>query len=238
MCRLLCGEYGVYNKYADLDSRCRYIKAVRTTLKVNEYPRHIVGLQYQFLPFHRAAISCQSARLYEKRDRLSSINQVFYFILKILHLRTQQGIMEFFAEKRREVMIHIEKFMLESMNEYLKPIETIWQPSDFLPDSSRDTFFTEIKELQESAQGLSYDLVAVLIGDTITEEALPSYESWLAMVQHVSDDEEGGWMKWNRHWTAEENRHGDLLNKYLYLIWPCEYADDGSIHPIPYRRWV
>ncbi|MEO6852165.1 MAG: cellulase family glycosylhydrolase, partial [Mucilaginibacter sp.] len=26
---VLCGEYGVYNKYASLDSRCRYIKAVR-----------------------------------------------------------------------------------------------------------------------------------------------------------------------------------------------------------------
>jgi acyl-[acyl-carrier-protein] desaturase len=24
-------------------------------------------------------------------------------------------------------------------------------------------------------------------------------------------------MTWTRHWTAEENRHGDLLNKYLYL---------------------
>src|SRR3984885_3988692 len=125
--------------------------------------------------------------------------------------------MEFFAEKRQEVMVHIEKFMLEKMNEYLKPIDTIWQPTDFLPDASRDTFFTEIKELQESAQGLSYDLIAVLIGDTITEEALPSYETWLAMVQGVSDCEEGGWMQWTRHWTGEENRHGDLLNKYLYL---------------------
>lgn len=25
------------------------------------------------------------------------------------------------------------------------------------------------------------------------------------------------WARWNRHWTAEENRHGDVLNKYLYL---------------------
>ena len=25
------------------------------------------------------------------------------------------------------------------------------------------------------------------------------------------------WARWNRAWTAEENRHGDLLNKYLYL---------------------
>ena len=125
--------------------------------------------------------------------------------------------MKFFEESRREVMSHIEKFMLEKMPEYLKPIDTIWQPSDFLPDSSRDTFFNEIKEMRESAQGLSYDLVAVLIGDTITEEALPTYESWLTMVEGVSKDEEGGWMKWTRQWTAEENRHGDLLNKYLYL---------------------
>jgi acyl-[acyl-carrier-protein] desaturase len=125
--------------------------------------------------------------------------------------------MRFFEEKRREVMKHVEKYMLEKMHEYLKPIETNWQPSDFLPDSTRSTFFQEVKELQESAKGLSYDLVAVLIGDTITEEALPTYESWLTMVEGVSADEEGGWMKWTRHWTAEENRHGDLLNKYLYL---------------------
>ncbi len=125
--------------------------------------------------------------------------------------------MRFFEEKRKEVMTHIEKFMLEKMPEFLKPIDEIWQPSDLLPDSSRDNFFSEIKELQESAKGLSYDLMAVLIGDTITEEALPTYESWLSMVEGVSRGEDGGWMKWTRHWTAEENRHGDLLNKYLYL---------------------
>ncbi|RXF71381.1 acyl-ACP desaturase [Arcticibacter tournemirensis] len=118
---------------------------------------------------------------------------------------------------RREVMQHIEKFMLDNMNNYLKSIDTIWQPSDFLPDSTSGNFFEEVKELRESAKGLSYDLLAVLIGDTITEEALPTYESWLTMVEGVSKDEEGGWMKWVRHWTSEENRHGDLLNKYLYL---------------------
>ena len=125
--------------------------------------------------------------------------------------------MMFFAEQRREVMMHIEKYMLEKMTDFLKPVDYIWQPSDFLPDSTRSSFFSEIKEMQESAAGLSYDLIAVLIGDTITEEALPTYESWLSMVEGVSRDEQGGWMKWTRHWTAEENRHGDLLNKYLYL---------------------
>lgn len=118
---------------------------------------------------------------------------------------------------RREVMQHIEVYMLQHMQDYLKPIETIWQPSDLLPDASHESFFSEIKELQDRAKGLSYDVIAVLIGDTITEEALPTYESWLTMVEGVSKEEEGGWMKWVRHWTAEENRHGDLLSKYLYL---------------------
>lgn len=118
---------------------------------------------------------------------------------------------------RREVMQHIEKYMLDNIDTYLKPIDTIWQPTDFLPDASQDSFFQEVKELQESAKGLSYDLIAVLIGDTITEEALPTYESWLTMVEGVSKEEGGGWMKWVRQWTSEENRHGDLLNKYLYL---------------------
>ncbi|OCX54628.1 fatty acid desaturase [Mucilaginibacter sp. PPCGB 2223] len=125
--------------------------------------------------------------------------------------------MNFFVEQRREVMQHIEKYMLEKMFDFLKPVDEIWQPSDFLPDSTKPSFFSDIKELQQNAEGISYDLLAVLIGDTITEEALPTYESWLTMVDGVTKGEEGGWMKWTRHWTAEENRHGDLLNKYLYL---------------------
>jgi len=35
---VLCGEYGVYNKYADADSRCRYIKTVRMALKTLNIP--------------------------------------------------------------------------------------------------------------------------------------------------------------------------------------------------------
>lgn len=35
---IICGEYGAYNKYADPDSRCRYIKAVKETLKALNIP--------------------------------------------------------------------------------------------------------------------------------------------------------------------------------------------------------
>jgi acyl-[acyl-carrier-protein] desaturase len=120
-------------------------------------------------------------------------------------------------ESRKEVMTYLEPFMEGEMATYLRPVEELWQPSDFLPDASKETFFADVKELQQNAKELPYDVLAVLIGDTITEEALPTYESWLMMVDDVSRNEQGGWMKFLRAWTAEENRHGDLLNKYLYL---------------------
>jgi acyl-[acyl-carrier-protein] desaturase len=75
----------------------------------------------------------------------------------------------------------------------------------------------EVKELQLACKELPYDYLAVLVGDIITEEALPTYESWLMDVEGVSKDKREGWSKWVRMWTAEENRHGDLLNKYVYL---------------------
>ncbi|UKJ08444.1 acyl-ACP desaturase [Solitalea lacus] len=118
---------------------------------------------------------------------------------------------------RLEVMKHLEKDIQEALDEFLTPIDKIWQPADLLPDASSENFFEEVKLLQDSARELSYDLVAVLIGDTITEEALPTYESWLAGVEHVSQDYNGPWSRWVRAWTAEENRHGDVLNRYLYL---------------------
>ena len=118
---------------------------------------------------------------------------------------------------RLEVMQTIEKSMDELMTKYLKPIEKNWQPSDLLPDSRNPDFINEVKEIQELAKELDYDLFAVLIGDTITEEALPTYESWLMDVEGVDQDGKNGWSRWLRAWTAEENRHGDALNKYLYL---------------------
>ncbi|HEV7348723.1 acyl-ACP desaturase [Telluribacter sp.] len=119
---------------------------------------------------------------------------------------------------RLEVMRFIGTKLDALIDEYLKPIEQYWQPSDLLPDSTREDFFSEVKLLQESCRDLPYDYLAVLIGDTITEEALPTYESWLMDVVGIDQmNEPQGWAKWVRNWTAEENRHGDLLNKYLYL---------------------
>ena len=121
------------------------------------------------------------------------------------------------SNMRLEVMQTIEKSIDEFLVKYLKPIEENWQPSDLLPDSKEPGFFEEIEEIQALAKEMSYDLFAVLIGDTITEEVLPTYESWLMEIEGIDQENKNGWSKWVRAWTAEENRHGDLLNKYLYL---------------------
>ena len=118
---------------------------------------------------------------------------------------------------RLEVMNFLEKDVDTLIQKYLIPIEDIWQPSDFLPNPDSNSFFDEIKEIRELAKELPYDFWVVLVGDMITEEALPTYESWLMEVEGVGQTERNGWSKWVRHWTAEENRHGDVLNKYLYL---------------------
>lgn len=118
---------------------------------------------------------------------------------------------------RLEVMQTLEKNIGDFVKKYLLPIEKCWQPTDFLPDSTADNFVSEVVKMQEEAKELSYDFWVVLIGDMVTEEALPTYESWLLDVDGIDQHQKNGWGDWIRTWTAEENRHGDVLNKYLYL---------------------
>ena len=120
---------------------------------------------------------------------------------------------------RLEVMQAIEPKVEGFMDSFLIPTEKIWQPTDFLPDSQSDDFYNQIEQIREEAKELGYDFWVTLVADTITEEALPTYESWLMDVEGIDQHEgrENGWSKWVRAWTAEENRHGDVLNKYLYL---------------------
>lgn len=121
---------------------------------------------------------------------------------------------------RAEVMLTLEKKVQQYLDDYLIPPEKIWQPTDFLPNPQSDSFMNEVEEIRELAKELGDDFWITLVGDMVTEEALPTYESWLMDVVGVDQHgEEGdnGWAKWVRMWTAEENRHGDLLNKYIYL---------------------
>lgn len=90
---------------------------------------------------------------------------------------------------------------------------------------TKDSWLDEVKELREMAEGISDDVLVVLIGDMVTEEALPTYQTLLNTFEGCDDPTgttESAWARWSRGWTSEENRHGDLLNKYLYLGGRCD----------------
>ena len=118
---------------------------------------------------------------------------------------------------RKEVMHTLESNIDSFVDKFLITPEKIWQPTDFLPNSQKDTFIDEVQEIRELSKELDDDFWVVLVGDTITEEALPTYEAWLLDIDGVTQHPDNGWAKWLRAWTSEENRHGDVLNKYLYL---------------------
>ncbi|XP_021278078.1 stearoyl-[acyl-carrier-protein] 9-desaturase, chloroplastic-like [Herrania umbratica] len=102
----------------------------------------------------------------------------------------------------------------------LKPVENSWQPQAFLPDAASDGFEEQVKELRKRAMEIPDDYFVYLVGDMITEEALPTYQTLLNTLDGVRDETGASltsWAIWTRAWTAEENRHGELLNKYLYL---------------------
>eukprot|EP00543_Licmophora_paradoxa_P003782 CAMPEP_0202441254 /NCGR_PEP_ID=MMETSP1360-20130828/695_1 /ASSEMBLY_ACC=CAM_ASM_000848 /TAXON_ID=515479 /ORGANISM="Licmophora paradoxa, Strain CCMP2313" /LENGTH=409 /DNA_ID=CAMNT_0049056121 /DNA_START=13 /DNA_END=1242 /DNA_ORIENTATION=- len=100
-----------------------------------------------------------------------------------------------------------------------------WQPQDYLPDLSKDGWEDEVKDLRNMAESIPDELLVVLIGDMVTEEALPTYQTLLNTFEGCDDPtgtSESPWARWSRGWTSEENRHGDLLNKYLYLGGRCD----------------
>ncbi|MED6163212.1 Stearoyl-[acyl-carrier-protein] 9-desaturase 6, chloroplastic [Stylosanthes scabra] len=121
-----------------------------------------------------------------------------------------------------EVFKSLEGWVSHCILPLVKPVEKSWQPRDFLPDSSLpvEDFNNKVRALRERAIELPDDYLVVLVGDMITEDALPTYQTRLNQLDGVADNtgsSKSPWAVWTRAWTAEENRHGDLLKTYLYL---------------------
>lgn len=116
-------------------------------------------------------------------------------------------------------MTELEGLVAEQLH-LLKPVAELWQPGDYLPDLAREDWRESVETLRSVAARLSDAALVVLVGNIVTEEALPSYQTWLNRFD-ANPEETGAslrpWAQWTRGWTAEEKRHGDVLSKYLYL---------------------
>ncbi len=109
---------------------------------------------------------------------------------------------------------------VESLLPQLRSVESCWQPSDFLPDLQAEGWREEVESLRAEAAALSDDMLVVLVGNVVTEEALPSYQTALNRFDGMTDRtgvETHAWARWSRGWTAEEKRHGDVSRGYLLL---------------------
>ncbi|TKV95499.1 hypothetical protein SEVIR_9G367500v4 [Setaria viridis] len=126
-----------------------------------------------------------------------------------------------------EAIRSLNGWVAENMLPLLTPVESAWQPHDYLPLSTADgggaeaeAFKEGLAELRAGAACLPDDVLVCLVGNMITEEALPTYQSMGNRTEGLCDETGSSklpWARWIRGWTAEENRHGDLLNRYLYL---------------------
>jgi acyl-[acyl-carrier-protein] desaturase len=129
--------------------------------------------------------------------------------------------------------------LIENLGEFveenlflLAPVDQAWQPTDYLPDLTSDDWAQNLTGFRETARLASDDLLVILVGNLITEEALPNYS---VSLEHIARDPSGTtatpWARWLRGWTAEENRHGDLLNAYLRLTGRVDMlAVERTIH--------
>ena len=130
--------------------------------------------------------------------------------------------------ERMAVMYDLEP-AVEALLPTLRPVEDCWQPSDVLPDMGREGWREELDGLREEASRLTDEMLVVLVGNVVTEEALPSYLAALNRFGGMTDKtgtETHAWARWSRMWTAEEKRHGDVTRTYLYL---SGRVDQGAV---------
>lgn len=126
------------------------------------------------------------------------------------------------APEKIEVFKSLEGWASQSVLPLLKPVEQCWQPQDLLPDPALpiEEFTDQVRALRDRTVELPDEYFVVLVGDMITEDALPTYQTMINTLDGVKDETGASlspWAVWTRAWTAEENRHGDLLRTFLYL---------------------
>jgi acyl-[acyl-carrier-protein] desaturase len=86
----------------------------------------------------------------------------------------------------------------------------LWYPAELIGPKEGECPDTHYKLLRERAAGIPDPARAALALNLLTEEGLPHFHRLLAV--YLGDD--SFWRLWNNLWTAEEDRHGQVLHDY------------------------
>jgi acyl-[acyl-carrier-protein] desaturase len=108
-----------------------------------------------------------------------------------------------------EVLHDLEERVRELMEVHERKRE-LWFPSELVGPAADECPDTHLAKLRAQAAGIPDPARAALALNLLTEEGLPHFHRLLAV--YLGDD--SFWRSWNNLWTAEEDRHGQVLHDY------------------------
>src|SRR5688572_1564416 len=83
---------------------------------------------------------------------------------------------------KTEVMGMLADFVAQTVESTLLDPDDCWQPTDFLPDFSQENYMDELLSLRERTDNIPDAVISSLVGNMITEEALPSYQTYFNLM--------------------------------------------------------
>jgi len=89
----------------------------------------------------------------------------------------------------------------------------LWFSSDFIPTEEKmiDERASIKTKLRERAKGIKDQVRVALAINLLTEEGLPHFHTLIT--KYLGDN--SFWAKWTNMWTAEEDRHGNVIRDYV-----------------------
>lgn len=113
-------------------------------------------------------------------------------------------------DAKYEVLADFEPVVKDLMERHESKRE-LWFPSDILPADEGTVNEKELKELRDRARGIPDSVRVALALNIVTEEGLPHFHRLIA--ENLGS--KTFWNRWNNLWTAEEDRHGNILRDYV-----------------------
>lgn len=122
--------------------------------------------------------------------------------------------------QHNEVMRGMQNFTRKNLVKWMPPVDSNWQPADFLADFSKRDWVEQVKIIQQQAAEIPAGIFIVVAGNTITEDTIGAYQTELNRIDSFADEtgiDQHPMAIWTRRWIGQEARHGVALNGYLTL---------------------
>lgn len=113
------------------------------------------------------------------------------------------------VSRQLDILAQLEPNVRQLMSAHEQKRE-LWFPGDLLPSTQT---VSDVECLQQRAAQIPDVFRVALAVNLLTEEGLPHFHRLIATCL----GEDNFWQDWNNLWTAEEDRHGNVLRDYCRL---------------------